>query len=360
MKIDVVSASELSSEISARWSTAQAADARFDSPFLSPRWVAAVDRAQGPASGVRVAIQRDMAGDPAAFLAVRRRGSTAMPVGAPMCDYQAIVTRDGFPADARAMLRALEVSRFDFCHMLEEDPAFAGHERGRNTSWVIEVPDGYAAYEAQRREAGVGVLKDIDKKRRKAEREVGPSRFTALSDSRADFDQLVAWKRAQLAATGQTDLFRTPWVMRLIEELRETRDADFGGGLYTLHLGDELAAAHFHLRGGGTIHGWLIAHDPRFERYSPGLMLFQDILRTLGPDGYRRLDLGAGDYRFKRELSNRQQMVTFGFLGAPSISTLTRNAAYQMRHVAETLPLGRFSALPGKAMRRIDVIRGLR
>jgi CelD/BcsL family acetyltransferase involved in cellulose biosynthesis len=360
LKIDVFPALELPAEVSAAWSAAQAGEARFDSPFLSPRWAQAVARAQGPASRVKVAVQTDPSGQPAAFLAVRTRGATAMPVGAPMSDYQALVTRPGFTADARGMLRALGVSRYDFCHMQADDPAFFGHARGQNVSWVVEVADGYAAYEAERKAAGVGALKDIDKKRRKAEREVGPARFTALSDSRADYETLIAWKRAQLAATNQTDLFKSAWVMRLMDELLETRDAEFGGGLYTLHLGDELVAVHFHLRGGGAIHGWLIAHDPKFERYSPGLLLFQDILKSLDTGPYRRLDLGAGDYRFKRELSNRQQVVTFGFLGAPSVSTLARTAVYGVRDIAESLPLGPVSALPGKAMRRIDVLRGLR
>jgi CelD/BcsL family acetyltransferase involved in cellulose biosynthesis len=360
LKIDVFPALELPAEVLAAWSAVQAGEARLDSPFLSPLWAQAVARAQGPSSDVKVAVQRNDAGAPAAFLAVRKRGSTAMPAGAPMSDYQALVARDGFRADPRAMLQALGVSRYDFCHMLAEDPAFQGHARGRDVSWVVEVADGYAAYEAERKAAGVGALKDIDKKRRKVEREVGPARFTALSDSRADYAQLIAWKRAQLAATGQTDLFKTAWVMRLMDELLETRDPAFGGGLYTLHLGDELAAVHFHLRGGATIHGWLIAHDPKFERYSPGLLLFQDILRSLDSEPYKRLDLGAGDYRFKRELSNRQQGVMFGFLGAPSVSTLARTAAYSLREVAEALPLGAVSALPGKAMRRIDVLRGLR
>ena len=360
LQIDVFPALELPAEVLAAWSAVQAGSTRLESPFLSPQWAQAAARAQGCAGDVKVAVQRDPSGEPAAFLAVRKRGSTAMPVGAPLSDYQALVTREGFRADPRAMLRALGVSRYDFSHMQVEDPAFQGHARGQDVSWVVEVADGYAAYEAERKAAGVGALKDIDKKRRKVEREVGPARFTALSDSRADYEQLIAWKRAQLAATGQTDLFKTPWVLRLMDELLDTRTAEFGGGLYTLHFGDALAAAHFHLRGGGTIHGWLIAHDPRFERYSPGLLLFQDILRSLDAAPYKRLDLGAGDYRFKRELSNRQQGVTFGFLGAPSVSTLARTAVYGLREVAEALPLGPVSALPGKAMRRIDVLRGLR
>jgi hypothetical protein len=90
----------------------------------------------------------------------------------------------------------------------------------------------------------------------------------------------------------------------LVDDLFQPDDPNFGGGLYTLHLGDQLAAVHLHLRGEHTIHGWLIAHDPELERYSPGLMLFQDILKSMDGTPYTRLDLGTGDYRFKRELSN--------------------------------------------------------
>ncbi|MFZ3005587.1 MAG: cellulose biosynthesis protein CelD, partial [Phenylobacterium sp.] len=39
---------------------------------------------------------------------------------------------------------------------------------------------------------------------------------------------------------------------------------------------------------------------------------------------------------------------------------LVRHAAYGVRRAAEALPLGRMSELPGKAMRRVDVLRGLR
>ena len=91
-------------------------------------------RARGPANSTKVAVQYDRAGDPAAFLAVRKRGSTAMPVGAPMSDYQALVTRDGFRADPRAMLQALGIARYDFCHMQAQDPAFQGHARGQNAN----------------------------------------------------------------------------------------------------------------------------------------------------------------------------------------------------------------------------------
>ena len=91
-----------------------------------------------------------------------------------------------------------------------------------------------------------------------------------------------------------------------------------------------------------------------------GLLLFQDILRWMDGEAYDRLDLGYGDYRFKRELSNTQLTLLHGFVGQPSAATLVREAAYGVRRVAEALPLGRASELPGKAMRRLDVMRGLR
>ena len=363
LKIDVVSAMDLAPADIDRWSMLQSGQARLDSPFLSPRWTQAVARARiatgKAACDIKVAILRGADGQAVGFLPVRLRSDVAMPVGAPMCDYQALVGAPDLAVDPRRLLAALGAHRLDFCHMQADDETLARHGRGQTDSWIVEIPDGYGAYEAQRKAAGSGVLKDVDKKRRKAEREVGPAVFRALSDSRADFDQLIDWKRGQLVATGQTDYFRTPWVMELVRDLFATRDDTFGGGLYTLHLGDSLAAVHLHLRGAHTLHGWLIAHNPAFERYSPGLMLFQDILKSMDATPYTQLDLGAGDYRFKRELSNARQTVMFGFFGSPSPATFVRSAAYGVRHMAESLPLGRMSELPGKAMRRLDLLRGL-
>ena len=173
-------------------------------------------------------------------------------------------------------------------------------------------------------------------------------------------DQLIAWKREQYKDTGQTDIFDTGWTSRLMQELFLSRDPAFGGVLFTLHVGDKLAAAHFHLRGQNTVHAWIIAHDCGLERYSPGLLLFQNVMRWMDDTPYNALDFGAGDYRFKQQLSTAKRMVAHGFIGRPSPATLVRQAAYGLRAAAEALPLGKVSELPGKAMRRYDVIRALR
>jgi CelD/BcsL family acetyltransferase involved in cellulose biosynthesis len=338
----------------------QAADITLDTPFLSADWARTVETVQGEgARSVRVAVAQQ-GGRDIAFFPVRVGAFTAMPVGAPMCDYQGVVAEAGIEIPARELIQALGVQRFDFTHMLEDQAPFAAHARGREMSHVVDVAGGYAAYEVERRAAGTSVLKDSDKKRRKAEREVGPATFQAFSHSRTDFEKLLAWKRFQLKATGQTDIFHTSWTRRLLDEMFESRDPGFGGVMFSLHFGDRLAAVHLHLRGQRTIHGWIIAHDPELERYSPGILLFQDILRWMDGGPYTRLDLGPGDYRFKRELGNHGLWVTHGFVGRPSPASLVRSAAYGVRRAAEALPLGAVSELPGKAMRRMDRWRGLR
>lgn len=357
MLFESILPSELTPDEVARWTALQKPG--LDSPFLSPHWARAVERARPEGwMRTRVAILRDGAQE--GYFSVRVSGATAMPAGAPMCDYQGVVAPPEMAIDVRALVSSLRVRRLDFSHMLAEQTAFAEYARGGDSSWVVDVSGGFEAYQAERKAAGVGVLKDAAKKRRKAERELGEVRFTPFAKDDAAFDQLIEWKRAQFIATGQTDIYETPWTSRLMRQLYEDATPEFGASLYTLHMGGELAAVHLHLHGREVVHGWIIAHNPKFERYSPGILLFVDILQWMNGTPYNRLDLGPGQYRFKAELSNAAQKVIQGYVGLPSAATLRRAAAYGVIRVAEALPLGSASHLPAKAVRRMDRWRGLR
>jgi CelD/BcsL family acetyltransferase involved in cellulose biosynthesis len=356
--VDILRPDELRPDVVAKWLDLQQRGARWDSPFLSPYWARAVERARRSGDVRVVALSR--AGEPLAFMSVGVGQVTAMAAGGAMADYEGLVGEPEPGFDPIDLVRALGVNRYDFSHVPTDQTAFAPYARGSSVSWIVDMAEGYAAYAAERRAAGVSTLRELDRKRRKAAREAGPSRFTPRSTSRMAFERLIELKRAQFAASGQTDVFGAGWPLRLLEHLFEAKTPSFGGALFTLHLGERLAAAQFNLVGGKTVHAWVIAHEPAFERYSPGLLLFQDILRWMDAEPYVRLDLGYGDYRFKRELANAQRPLAHGFVGAPSAASLVREAAYRVRTAAETLRLGPVSDLPGKAMRRIDLLRGLR
>jgi CelD/BcsL family acetyltransferase involved in cellulose biosynthesis len=359
VQIDVLAPSALSAADIARWSALQAAQPTWDSPFLAPGWALATERSQPRDGGVRVCVLRDD-GRTVGFLPVRVAGAVAMPAGAPMTDYQALVAEPGLMIDPRRLVDALGVQRLDFSHMLTDQVAFAPHMRGTCLSYVIETPDGYAAYAEGRRAAGSGIIKDLDKRRRKVEREIGPVRFTAHAPCPLILDQLLSWKRAQYRATGQTDVFSAPWTVELMSELFRSEDEGCRGGLFTLHIGERLAAVQLNLLGRHTIHAWIIAHELAFERYSPGLLLFQDLLKWMDGGPYRALDLGAGAYRFKLQLASLHRPVAHGFVGRPSAAMMFRGVQYGVCAAAERLPLGAVSHLPAKAMRRLDQWRGLR
>ena len=171
---------------------------------------------------------------------------------------------------------------------------------------------------------------------------------------------LIAYAEVLARETGQTDIFAAGWTQRLMAVLFDSRDPGFGGTFFTLHIDDKLVAAQFHLRGADIIHAWIIAHDAAYERVSPGLLLFQDIMHWMDETPYTSIDYGPGDYRFKRQLANAECVIGHGFVGRPGAATFIRGAAYGIREAAERLSLGKVSELPGKAMRRYDLMRGLR
>lgn len=358
MQIDVVRPRDLSGEDIAAWVALQGHGV-LRTPFLSPHWARAVEASGGPdAERALVAVVRDD-GVAKGFLPVRAGRITGLPVGAPLCDYQGMVASDDIAIEPRRMVAALGLQRIDFTGLLAEAPALSGIVRGRCVSHVLDLAGGFDAYAAGRQSAGTDILKDCAKKRRKMEREVGEVVFTAESASLPDFEALVAWKQAQYAETGQTDVLARSWTLRLLRSLWEARDPDLRGVLFTLHAGGKLAAAHYALVTPSVAHAWFIAHDCDLQRYSPGVILITEVARWAAGKGLAELDLGPGDYRFKISLANRQRAVGHGYVGRMAPATLVRAAQYRVRQAAEALPLGWWSELPGKAMRRMDVWRAL-
>ena len=359
MDIEVVRPDGLQPFDAAHW-TELRRRAGLTSPFFSPDWVRECARVDGPDRGrARVAILRE-GGRAVGFLPARVSRFAAQPIGAPMCDYQGVAMEAGHSFEPRAVVRALGVHRLDFDTQIASQSEMAPFMRGRTVSHVACLRDGFDAYAAHRKAAGSDILPDCAKKRRKIGRELGEVRFTAASTSQADFDTMLAWKRARYVATRQPDIFDAGWPLELISNLFTSPVGEISGKLFTLHAGDRLLATHYALCDGQALHAWFISHDLEASKYSPGVVLIADILKWAAAQGMAEFDLGAGDYRFKHSLASVQREVAYGYVGRISPATAVRAAAYGVRRAAESLPLGRASAWPGKAMRRVDLMRGLR
>lgn len=358
MTIDVLRPSELTSEHLAAWRAFQAADPDLGSPFLTLDWVMAVTRALGDRAA-RIAVAHQ-GGRPHAFLAVRPGPFTALPVGAPMSDYQAVIAAPDATVDLPAMLKALGVARYDFTHVPLSQKPFAAGFRGRQTSWCVDLAGGWDGYVAELKAKKSSLLKDVGSRWRRMEREVGEVVFTPVSDNLEDFERLLHFKRFQYQETGQTDVLARGWTQRLMRDMLTMRGEHFGSLFSTLHVGGKLASGHFGLYANGVLHAWFLAHDCDLGRHSPGMVILGELLKHLANEGgWREFDFGPGDYPFKLRMANRGRELGYGFVGRPSPASAVRAAAYWMRSQAEAAPLGAMSALPGKAMRRWDVIRAL-
>lgn len=334
-----------------RWRAHQRARPELASPYLTPEWMRIVADVRDDA---RVCVMNGGEG----FLAVQRLSPfAAMGLGAPIADYQGIVSSETLNIDPHALCRSLGVGRIDLTHVPEGlTPLKAAGSEG---SWIAETQGGRDLYEAALKQRRSEFVRQIEKKSRKLAREKGHLEFRGPSSERRDCDTLLAWKNAQLIRSGQPAIWSTPWVSEVLERCFDTKTLDFGGALFTLSAGDQLVAAAFCLRSARVLHFWIVAHDSAFDAYSPGVQLARGIIGWAAEHGIAEVDFGPGDYQYKRQLSTTQRMLSYGVIAGASVSSAVRRTQYALRGGIERLPRTRLAGLPGKAMRRLDLMRAL-
>ncbi|MGD9980320.1 MAG: GNAT family N-acetyltransferase [Hyphomonadaceae bacterium] len=353
MRLETIHPRELSASDAALWRTHQLADPGLQSPYLTPDWAKLVGEVRDNA---RVCVIEDGAGF---FGAQRMSRFTAMGLGAPIADYQGVVGLPNLPIDPAELCRALKVGRIDITHVPAGQRLLAGAAAGGEGSWLADVAGGRDLYEAALKQRRSELVRQTDKKLRKLEREHGRAEFRAMSAERADFETLLAWKNAQLARSGQPQIWSTPWIASVLNACFDQRDPGFGGALFTLSLEGRLAAAAFCLRSARVLHFWIVAHDSAFDAYSPGVQLARWTAGWAGDNGIAEIDFGPGDYQYKRQLSTAQRMLERGVVAGATWSAALRRSEYALRARVERWPAARLAELPGKAMRRLDLHRAL-
>lgn len=351
MRLETIHPREIGDAEAALWRAHQAARPELGSPYLTPEWARIIGEARHDA---RVCVIDGGAG----FLGVQRLSRfSAMGLGAPLADYQGVVGRDDLEVSADALCAALKVGRIDFTHVPAGQAFFTA--AGAEGSWIAETAGGRAAYEAGLKQRRNEFARQTDKKLRKLAREHGDTEFSAGAFSRTDFETLVSWKNAQLKRTGQPAIWAAPWVRQTLNACFEARSETFGGELFTIRTGDKLVAAAFGLRSARVLHLWLIAHDSDFDAFSPGVQLTRWLIGWAADKGLAEVDFGPGEYQYKRQLASTQRMLERGVASRFSLSGILRSTEHALRAHIERLPQPKLAALPGKAMRRLDLMRAL-
>ncbi|HEY3902888.1 MAG TPA: GNAT family N-acetyltransferase [Streptosporangiaceae bacterium] len=342
MRISVVQPSELGPGEIGAWHAMQDQGEEFRNPFLSPEFAVAAGQVVPDA---RVAVVEE-AGRPAGFFAFElgRLGS-ARPVGAWLSDCQGVVHTPEFQPDAGELLRGCGISAWQFDHLVSSRQPFAKYQVASARSPVVDLTEGFEVYDARLKARSPRLRNDLGRKTRKIERELGPLKFVIDSSDPDDLRTLMGWKSDQYRRTGRNDRFDEPWIVELISRLFSHRPAGAGGGrgdfcglLSMLYAGDQPVAGHFGLAYGGVLAHWFPAYDPRYSKYSPGLLQLLEMTRDAPGLGIRSMDLGKGEARYKEDMKSYDLTVAEGTaIGRPLLGNVLRVQHAPARWVAREI-----------------------
>ncbi|WP_300553365.1 GNAT family N-acetyltransferase [Maricaulis sp.] len=294
-------------------------------------------------------------GTPFGFLPLHvSRTGLFRPLGGPMGDHHGVIAADGDIDISQALKLAGLGGVFSFNGALASQAGFARLSDTSEPSWVCDMSDGFDTYWDGRQAAEAKAMRNLRARERKLA-EAGHDIVYRIDDRRVEaLDWLVATKRAQYAATGATDVFRARWARTLAYSLMMDRSDALGGILSTMEIDGQMAAAHFGMRSASVLHYWFPVYDPAYSTFSPGLMLFRELLRETSQDGIREAHLGPGSYDFKKRFANASFDIAQGCACNLSLTGAVVRIGRGIDRMAQALPIGPLSELPGKAMRRLD------
>ncbi|MGW6415652.1 GNAT family N-acetyltransferase [Streptomyces sp. NPDC055055] len=322
-------------------------------PFMEPEFTRAVAEVR-PGSRVAVWCEGD---EPVGFFPYERGPfGIGRAIGFGVSDSQGAVLRPGLRPAAGAVLRACGLAVWGFDNLEDGQPVFEGAAVESFASPVIDVGEGYAAYEAQLRLRSPKFLRTtLAKERKLGRRSDEEVRFVFDERDPAALRTLMEWKSAQYRRTGRGDRFAKEWISALVRRLHQQRAPGCSGVLSVLYLGDRPIAAHFGLRSRSVLACWFPSYDPEFAKFSPGLVLHLRMAQGAAAAGITLLDLGRGAAEYKDSLKTGELRVHEGTVVRPGV----RAALHWVRREPPRRVVGFVRERPALAARGRAALNGL-
>lgn len=322
-----------------RWRSWRRADTDLQSPFLAPDYVRAVS-AVHPGARVAMLLQHGRA---VAFLPFQYPNraaqalSHAVPIGGAMTDAVGVIAAPDFQIGPVELLRAAGLASFLYTHLVSGQERCGLVAERRDPGLALTLSSA-AAYWDELRRTRPDVVRELTRRRRRAEEELGPLDFQWDAKRPIDaLEQLISMKRAQYRRTRAEDALRSPWKRELLRRLADSQAPDCTAVISSLTARDRLLAACFCLRSGPILHVWFPVYDPQFQRLSVGRLLLAAIIDAAPAFGVSRIDRGVGTASAKRDFANLEVGYGRGLLLKPglrgSANRLALAAGWRWRHL---------------------------
>lgn len=239
------------------------------------------------------------------------------PIGGVMTDYVGLIAAPDVQTSWPALLRGGRVACLYFTHLDETQQrhGLSGHAPHKGLRTVIHA-DGGAAHWQCLRVQDKKLVGDTERRERKLVQDYGALTFRLRSDRpREDLEELIRLKRAQYLRTGHpgAPLFDERYV-GLLQHLLDNPSPSMDPMLSTLTIDTRLVAAHLGMVANGVLHYWFPVYDEIFAAYSPGRILFRQVLLAARGQGIRTIDRGEGDTQAKRDFATESHLYFRGLV----------------------------------------------
>jgi len=322
------------------WSNLLKSAPGHDSPFLRPEYAQLVQEVCGD---VEVALVGNPQAPSALFAFQRDRRDVGWPVGKSQADVQGMAGQLGPQESLEELLRSIGLTTLHFDHILSDLEVFTPHVQYTDEAPFIDLTGGFEQYVSDRRAAGSSIISQLERKKRHLERALGPLRLVFRTEDPLDLGRLTEWKHAQLLDKHQPDVFREPWVARLIEGIAGCRTTGLEGVLSSLYAGDRLVALHLGLLSGNVLASYIPTFSAAHQKFSPGAILHLELVRSAAGQGIGRIDLGRGANRLKQRLASGAYQLAIGSADLHPWSRLLNGGWYRARRLVHALPWGQRS-----------------
>jgi CelD/BcsL family acetyltransferase involved in cellulose biosynthesis len=258
------------------------------------------------------------------------------------------------------MLRGCRLSGWQFDHLVASQEPFRPYHWTTDGSPYVDLSAGWEGYRAAQMASHRGSFRKFFQKSRRCEREIGPVRLELHTAEAEVFEAMIAWKREQYQRTGVADVLAFDWTEALLREVLSRQGEEFSGVMSALYLGDTLSAVLLSMRSRDVLHAWFSAYGPQYADFSPGLVLWIEMVQACAAAGIRRIDLGKGRERYKGHLTSGTIEVAEGAVRLRSLAGVLQKGWHHTCEWVRQSPLRKPLLKPARLLRRMADSRRLK
>lgn len=308
MKYEYYPATELTTEHYNRWCDLLLTRPDLDSPFFHPELTR---RTAAIRDDIEIAVLSE-ADEPVGFFPFLR-GSRGIAQSIPgrLSEYHGMICDADLVWSPDLLIKKCDLNAWYFDHLPITQTAFQDSIWQETDSPFMDLSNGFDEYRTEIKQKGSS-LSQVERKRRKLEREMGPIEFQYHSTDTDAFLALKEWKTAQHQRTGVLEVMHFEWVDQLLQSLLLDPLPTFGGVFSVMFVADKPVAVHLGMRTATNLHIWFPAYDVSYEKYSPGLILLLDLAAAASDNGITRIDFGKGKERYKQNFKSGDSIIAEG------------------------------------------------